>query len=64
MNKAPILSQKLDLADAKARRLEAAEAKARSIRRMHADGVPLREIAQALNTSRSQVEKVLARGKS
>ena len=64
MTKTSVLSQKLDLADARARRLEAAEAKARSIRRMHADGVPHREIAQALNTSRSQVEKVLARGKA
>jgi DNA invertase Pin-like site-specific DNA recombinase len=64
MSKTPILSQKVDLADAKARREQAAEAKARSIRRMHADGVPLREIAEAMRTSRSQVEKVLARGKS
>ncbi len=64
MSKGPVVSQKVDLADAKARRLQAAEVKARSIRRMHADGVPLREIAQALNTSKSHVDKVLTRGES
>jgi DNA invertase Pin-like site-specific DNA recombinase len=45
-------------------RRKADERREKSIRRMRADGVSLREIAQAMNTSRSQVEKVLARSAS
>jgi DNA invertase Pin-like site-specific DNA recombinase len=52
------------LEEAKFFRAQKAAAQEKSILRMHADDVPLREIAKALNTSRSQVEKVLARGKS
>lgn len=55
--------QRADLADAKAMRERATAAKDKRILAMRAEGVPLREIAKAFNTSRSQIEKVLARNK-
>lgn len=58
-----ITSQRADLAEAKAMRDRATAAKDKRILAMRADGVPLREIAKAFSTSRSQIEKVLARNK-
>lgn len=57
-------SQKQDLSEAREMRRKADERREAAIRKMRAEGVLLREIAQAFNTSRSQVEKVLARSAS
>lgn len=56
--------QRQDLSEARDMRRKTDERREKSIRRMRADGVSLREIAQAFNTSKSQVEKVLARSAS
>lgn len=57
-------TQKQDLSEAREMRRKAEDRREAAIRKMRAEGVPLREIAQAFNTSRSQVEKVLARSRS
>lgn len=53
--------QRQDLSEARDMRRKTDERREASIRKMRADGLSYREIAQAMNTSRSQVEKVLAR---
>ena len=57
-------TQKQDLSEARDMRRKSDERREASIRSMRADGVTLREIAKAMNTSRSQVEKVIARSAS